>query len=82
MIKTGVLLAQQIDAAAEMRVKNYKKSHLTNIINEGTQHIGRMLHYFPFTKTGTGDGDWCGWHNDHGALTALTSAIYMDENGK
>ena len=40
-----------------------------------------MLHYFPFTKKGTGDGDWCGWHNDHGALTALTSAMYMDENG-
>jgi hypothetical protein len=40
-----------------------------------------MLHYFPFTQKGTGDGDWCGWHNDHGALTALTSAMYMDENG-
>ena len=26
--------------------------------------------------------DWCGWHNDHGSLTALTSAIYTDKNGE
>jgi hypothetical protein len=24
---------------------------------------------------------WCGWHNDHGSLTGLTSALYLDENG-
>jgi hypothetical protein len=29
MIKTGGLLAQQIDAAAKKMVKNYKKDHLT-----------------------------------------------------
>jgi hypothetical protein len=49
MIKTGALLAQQIDGAAQKKVKNYKKSHLTNIINQGHQHVGRMLHYFPFS---------------------------------
>jgi hypothetical protein len=50
MIKTGVLLAQQIDAAAEMRVNNYKKSHLTNIINEGTQHIAECCITFLLRK--------------------------------
>ena len=25
---------------------------------------------------------WCGWHNDHGSLTGLTSALYMDQEGK
>ncbi|KAL3162235.1 hypothetical protein ABBQ32_009935 [Trebouxia sp. C0010 RCD-2024] len=23
------------------------------------------------------EGDWCGWHTDHGSLTGLTSALYM-----
>jgi hypothetical protein len=82
MIKTGALLSQQIDSAASKKVKNYKKDHLNKIIREGNQHIGRMLHYFPFSSKGAAEGDWCGWHNDHGALTSLTSAMYLDENGK
>lgn len=24
---------------------------------------------------------WCGWHNDHGSLTGLTPAMYLDQNG-
>lgn len=24
---------------------------------------------------------WCGWHNDHGSLTGLTSAMYFDAQG-
>lgn len=82
MIKTGGLLAQQIDSAAQKTVKNYEKDHLTRILHEGRQHVGRMLHYFPFSQKGSSEGDWCGWHNDHGALTALTSAMYIDANGK
>ena len=23
---------------------------------------------------------WCGWHNDHGMLTGLCSAMYLDKN--
>jgi hypothetical protein len=41
-----------------------------------------MLHYFPFSQKGSSEADWCGWHNDHGSLTALTSAMYMNEEGK
>lgn len=25
---------------------------------------------------------WCGWHNDHGSLTGLTSAILLNEEGE
>ena len=82
MINTGILLAHQIDAYAEKNVPNYKKNHLTKVISEGKGHIGRMLHYFPFDNKGETEDDWCGWHNDHGSLTALTSAMYIDENGK
>jgi isopenicillin N synthase-like dioxygenase len=24
----------------------------------------------------------CGWHNDHGSLTGLASAMYLDSDGK
>jgi hypothetical protein len=53
-----------------------------------------LLHYFPpppkDTKAGdvstaegeeeTGDDDWCGTHLDHGCLTGLTSAMFVDES--
>jgi isopenicillin N synthase-like dioxygenase len=25
--------------------------------------------------------DWCGWHNDHGSLTSLVPAMYLDQDG-
>ena len=25
--------------------------------------------------------DWCGWHNDHGSLTALVPAMYLTKDG-
>jgi isopenicillin N synthase-like dioxygenase len=25
--------------------------------------------------------DWCGWHNDHGSLTGLLPAMYLDVDG-
>jgi len=45
------------------------------------------LHYFAsHDKKGESPAalsdSWCGWHNDHSALTALTSAMYIDKNGK
>lgn len=81
MINTGVMLAKQIDTYASKNLKNYRKDHLTQIISQGRNHIGRMLHYFPYETKGETEDDWCGWHNDHGSLTALTSAMYIDENG-
>jgi len=27
------------------------------------------------------ENDWCGWHNDHGTLTGLCSAMYFDKHG-
>lgn len=28
-----------------------------------------------------GFSDWCGWHNDHGSLTGLVPAMFLDVNG-
>jgi isopenicillin N synthase-like dioxygenase len=65
---------------------------LTKIITNSLNAKGRLLHYFPsnstLASTTTEDSSdvsmetsWCGWHNDHGALTGLAlPALYLDEN--
>lgn len=78
MIEVGTLLAKQIDQFAKANIPTYENDHLTRIISTGHNHIGRMLNYFPFEEKGDTEDDWCGWHNDHGSLTALTSAMYID----
>merc|ERR1712137_347256 len=49
---------------------------------------GRLLHYFPLDEKAALEAaensdvsSWCGWHKDHGALTGLTSAMYLDKDG-
>jgi isopenicillin N synthase-like dioxygenase len=44
----------------------------------------RLLHYFPppaeaFGTAPTAEDDWCATHLDHGCLTGLTSAAFIDE---
>lgn len=74
----GAMLALQIDSYAQSRVSTYPNKYLHHIIKEGKSHIGRILHYFPYEAKGDSQDDWCGWHNDHGSLTALTAALYTD----
>ena len=81
MMEVGAMLALQIDAFAQSKLPTYPHRYLHKIIKHGKSHIGRMLHYFPYENKGASEDDWCGWHNDHGSLTALTSAIYTDEAG-
>ena len=79
MTETGALLALHIDELIHSKAHTYPQRHLHDIIVKGKSHVGRMLHYFPYENKEQGaEDDWCGWHNDHGSLTALTSAIYTD----
>ncbi len=82
MMDVGALLALQIDAYARSKLSTYPEKLLHNMIKHGHRHTGRMLHYSPYDTKGELEDDWCGWHNDHGALTALTSALYTDKNGE
>lgn len=34
-----------------------------------------------WTADSSEEPQWCGWHNDHGTLTGLTSAGYFDADG-
>jgi len=82
MIKVGGLVAKHIDIYTRSRIPSYPENQLSQVIAEGTGHVGRLLHYYPFNEKLEVEDDWCGWHNDHGALTALTSCIYQDKDGK
>ena len=83
MIYVGGLLAKQIDSFGFKNTKNYEKDSLYRVITTGKNHVGRLLHYFPFenkeSKSLEEDDDWCGWHNDHGSLTALCPAMLLDQ---
>jgi isopenicillin N synthase-like dioxygenase len=52
-----------------------------SIIAESRTTKARLLNYFPQSQA-TAEREWCGWHNDHGALTALTTAMYINSNGE
>lgn len=85
-------MARQCDAYVRSHSPTYPARRLETIVRESTVAKGRLLHYFPMETEpgadgGGDDGDdgastWCGWHNDHGSLTGLTPAMYLDEEGK
>ncbi len=44
-----------------------------------------MLHYFPIESDAAATvdkGNWCGWHTDHGMITGITSAMFLDKAGR
>lgn len=85
IVSVGKLVASQCDAYAKSQSPNYVSGRLRRIIDTSLSCKARLLHYFPFSADTHGaDKDpndfssWCGWHNDHGSLTGLTSAMYLD----
>lgn len=59
------------------------------MVKTSTTTKARLLHYFPPppSAAGTVEGEedldsWCGTHIDHGCLTGLTSAMYVDEGAQ
>lgn len=80
VIQVGKLLAQHIDAYLVAEKAGYQPDTLLKILETSKSHIGRLLHYFPHDAApGAEDSAWCGWHNDHGALTGLLSAMWLDQ---
>ncbi|CEG42536.1 hypothetical protein L915_17717 [Plasmopara halstedii] len=91
IVDTGILVAHQCDKLVESRCSSYEKGKLHRIISTSKCSKARLLHYFALSdeqiatqmKATTLEESfaWCGWHNDHGALTGLVQAMYMDPNG-
>lgn len=64
---------------------NFPPTHLQHVIRDSKTTKARMLHYYPQSTSVEGESKddmdtWCGWHLDHGSLTGLTSAMYIDES--
>jgi len=84
IIDTAALVAHACDQYAAENIDDYTPGYLEHVVRTSTTTKARLLHYFP-PPTGTdeeGEEDldsWCGTHLDHGCLTGLTSAMYVDE---
>jgi isopenicillin N synthase-like dioxygenase len=87
IVSVGVLVSQQCDAYIKKQCSTYEDNKLERTIKNSICCKARLLHYYPKDESDLKNDDssdfssWCGWHNDHGSLTGLTSALYLNANG-
>ncbi|KAL4798114.1 hypothetical protein BDV19DRAFT_36041 [Aspergillus venezuelensis] len=93
IIDTAALVARACDRFAESEIEGYENGYLERVVKSSLTTKARLLHYFPTPEeeknTTNGateekkhdeeDDDWCATHLDHGCLTGLTSAMFIDE---
>ncbi|KAF2720221.1 Clavaminate synthase-like protein [Polychaeton citri CBS 116435] len=95
IVDTAGLVARSCDRYGEARLDGYRAGTLERIVRTSVSTKARLLHYFPPPATtasatagnkaadeGKGaaiDDDWCATHHDLGALTGLTSQMFVDE---
>ncbi|KAG9258272.1 uncharacterized protein F5Z01DRAFT_670920 [Emericellopsis atlantica] len=82
IIDTAVLVAKACDRYAEQSIGGYKPGYLEHVVKTSTTTKARLLHYYPQSGGEESQGsedDWCATHLDHGCLTGLTSAMFIDE---
>ncbi len=92
LIEIGVLVARAVDQYASKHIPGYQHGYLEQIVRTSHTPKARLLHYFPPTDesdspstsspntSDSEDDSWCASHLDDGCLTALTSAMYIDES--
>jgi isopenicillin N synthase-like dioxygenase len=86
IIDTAVLVARACDRYAEKEIPAYKPGYLEHVVKTSTTTKARLLHYFPADPADVKpqgeemDDDWCATHLDHGCLTGLTSAMFINES--
>ncbi|OQR82224.1 hypothetical protein THRCLA_11041 [Thraustotheca clavata] len=93
IVNTGLLVAQQCDKYVESKCPTYEAGKLYRIIKQSRSCVGRLLHYFAMAQKDLDKmpaptdcieedfSSWCGWHNDHSALTGLVQALFTDKSG-
>lgn len=92
VIDTAVLVARACDLYASAHIEGYENGYLERVVKTSLTTKARLLHYFPpepspnpETKPGAegqpedGEDSWCATHLDHGCLTGLTSAVFINE---
>lgn len=84
IVGTAALVARACDRYAVANVEGYGEGYLERVVTSSVATKARLLHYFPSdpsspVEDGDEDDDWCATHLDHGCLTGLTSAMFLDE---
>jgi len=81
MVQVGLLVAAQCDRFVSKLVTIPPELQLAKLIQESQTCKARLLHYYAIKNDPTPRvrDSWCAWHNDHGSLTGLVSAMYMKE---
>ncbi|KAI9751035.1 MAG: hypothetical protein M4579_006210 [Chaenotheca gracillima] len=95
IIDVAALVARACDSYAAETIDGYRPNCLERYVKTSSTTKARLLHYFPPpASNGNGthteksgdkqndsknDDDWCATHLDHGCLTGLTSAMFIDE---
>ena len=94
IVRIAALVARACDRYAAAHVPGYEPGYLERVVRASATTKARLLHYFPpappqgdataatavpATTDDNNDDDWCATHVDHGCLTGLTSALYIDE---
>ncbi|KAK1085470.1 hypothetical protein LTR33_002080 [Friedmanniomyces endolithicus] len=89
IVDTAALVARSCDRYGVAKLEDYQPETLENIVRTSVSTKARLLHYFPPPplrpederpdSAMATDDDWCATHTDLGALTGLTSQMFVDE---
>lgn len=85
IIDTAALVAKACDIYAAEKIPAYIPHYLEHVVKTSTTTKARLLHYYPVEaidsngQQKSSDDDWCATHVDHGCLTGLTSAMFINE---
>ena len=70
------VVAQAVPSS-QCTTRSPSRLQLAPPLSEQRSNKARLLHYYPVPGEHAAPEAWCGWHVDHGTLTALTSAMYL-----
>lgn len=89
IVNIAAIVARNCDRYGVSKLEGYQDGTLENIVRGSVCTKARLLHYFPppppnpgnerTDSAGAIDDDWCATHHDLGALTGLTSQMFVDE---
>lgn len=80
MYHVGLKVLKSCDQYLDTQIEEYPKNNLYNIIKNSKTYKARLLHYYELPEEKNEEEDAsCSWHLDHGGLTILTKAVYLDQ---
>lgn len=88
-MRVGLHLARRCDELLRELVPQGTAVSLADSLAKSPCHKARLLHYFASDEEARdgapapeAEDSWCGWHYDHGTLTGLCAALYLDAEGQ